>query len=114
MSGFLLDDPNDAIPRVGVIDLISEQENGDLLCGLIMARPLGSNRNSLNRLVQKAENYIRELGPIARDHRVRVDVVVHPLTEPAALKVIEECCEWMRDNAIMCTISMLSSTEGES
>jgi len=114
VSGFYPDDPNDAIPRVGVIDLISEEENGDLLCGLIIARPLGSNRNSLGRLVQKAENYIRELGQVAREHRVRVDVVVHPQTEPAALKVIEECCDWMRENAILCTVSTLRSTESDS
>jgi uncharacterized protein YqgV (UPF0045/DUF77 family) len=113
VSGVYPDDPNHAIPRIGVIDLVSEEDNGDLLCGLIIAKPLGSDRESLSRMVQKAENYIRELGTIARDHRVRVDIVVHPLSDPAALKVIEECCNWMRDSAILCTVSTLNLTENE-
>lgn len=114
MSAPYPDDPNDPIPRVAVIDVISEVDNGDLLCGLIIAKPLGSNQESLSRLVQKVENYIRELGPVTRDHRVRVDVVVHPMSDPAALKVVEECCAWMGENSIECTIATLRPTDSDS
>lgn len=99
------DDPEDAIPRVGVIDVISELDNGDLLCGLVIAKPIPPNKKSFGRLVQKVENYIHELGRSAEAHNVRVDFVVHPETDPAALHVIEECGAWLKQHSIQFTIT---------
>jgi len=106
MSDKFPDDPNDPIPRVGVIDVVSELDSGDLLCGLIIAKPLPPNKQALGRLVQKVENYIRELGEAASNKKVRVDIVVHPATEAASMKVIKECGAWLEQHSIQFTISI--------
>jgi len=100
------DDPNDPIPRVGVIDVYSELDNGDLLCGLIIAKPIPPNKKFLERLVRKVENYIRELGGSAQSHNVRVDFIVHPRTDPVALHVIEKCGAWLQQHLIQFTITI--------
>lgn len=111
MSEQFPDDPEDPIPRVGVIDVVSEISNGSLLCGLVIAKPIPPNKKSLGRLVQKVENYIRELGASAQTRYVRVDIVVHPETDPATLRVIEECGAWLKQHSIQFTITTLDSNE---
>ena len=107
MNTEFADKPDDPIPRVGVIDVISELDNGDRLCGLVIARPIGHSKETLRRLVQKVHNYAKEFAPIAKTNRVRVDFVVHPETSAEAMRVIKECGALLERSSIQFTITLL-------
>lgn len=100
------DDPSSPIPQVGVIDMASELDNGDVLCGLIVKKPMSSDKKTLKRLIQKVENYIRRYRDHAKSNKVRVDFIIHPETDIAALNIVKQCGVWLEEYSISFTISI--------
>jgi hypothetical protein len=101
-------DDNHPIPTLSNIDFVVALEGRGAYYGLVVASPLGADKQSQDRLIKKIEIYLndflsaetkREIGAPSLD-KTRIYVVIHPKSHPAIFELLRRCRNWTESNKI--------------
>ena len=100
------DDPSHPIPYVFNCDIEAVLKDGGADLSIVIASPLGSDTRSLKRLLKKIETYLqficsegfRTESGIPTAENTRIVVHIHKKSDPAVLRALSQCHEWVVDN----------------
>ena len=101
-----IDDPSHPIPYVYNCDVEAIIKSGGSDLSIVVASPLGSDTRSLKRLLKKIETYLRFIGSeefrtesgVPTVDNTRIVVHLHKASDPAVLRALSQCHDWVMDN----------------
>lgn len=100
------DDPSHPTPYLGVLDVVTFIKHGGANLTIVAAGPLGADRRSLTRLLDKIEAYLghmltadfqSEAGAPTPANTI-ITVVLHPDSAPEVHDLLDRSKAWVRDN----------------
>lgn len=109
------DDPAHPIPYVFNCDVNAVKKSGGSDLSIVIASPLGSDTRSLRRLLKKIETYLdficgeefRAESGVPTVENTRIIVHLHKESDPAVLRALAQCYDWVMDNNAMLVVEYL-------